>query len=182
MSLRIKAEDTAAVCVDIQSKLFPLIHENEQLKKNVITLINGLKVLEIPLIVTQQYTKGLGETVEEIKQAIGEHNYMEKMSFSCCGDTGFMNGLNELDKKYVILMGIESHVCVLQTALDLIDNGYTPVLIADCVSSRKPLDKKYALKRMKNSGAIISTYESILFELTVVSGTEKFKQIAKLIK
>ncbi|RPI12916.1 MAG: hydrolase [Ignavibacteriae bacterium] len=182
MSLRIKAEETAAVCVDIQSRLFPIIHENEQLKKNVITLINGLKVLDIPLLVTQQYTKGLGETVDEIKEAIGEYNYIEKMSFSCCGDTGFMDRLRELDKKNVILMGIESHVCVLQTALDLIDNGYTPVLIADCVSSRKPNDKKFALKRMKSAGAILSTYESILFELTVVSGTEKFKQIAKLIK
>ena len=85
-------------------------------------------------------------------------------------------------KKNIILMGIESHVCVLQTCLDLLDNGYRPVLIEDCVSSRYKNDKKFAVKRMHQAGAIVSTYESILFELTVVSGTEQFKAISKIIK
>lgn len=181
-SFRLKRNETAAVVIDVQEKLFPLIHEHEQLAKNMSILIQGMKVMDIPLLVTQQYTKGLGGTVTQIKDAIGEYHHIEKMAFSCCGDEGFMSVLKKLNKKNVILMGIESHVCVLQTALDLIAEGFQPVVIEDCVSSRKPNDKRIAVERMKQSGAIVSTYESILFELTEVSGTDLFKSIVKLIK
>jgi nicotinamidase-related amidase len=179
---RIKKEDTTAVVIDIQERLFPHIYDHDVLTKNTITLIKGLKVLEVPLIVTQQYTKGIGETIAPIKEAIGDFRYIEKMSFSCCGDAGFMDALNKLNRKNVILMGIESHVCVLQTALDLLDGGYVPVIIEDCVSSRKLNDKVIAVERMRSEGAVISTYESILFELTMVSGTEVFKGISRLVK
>lgn len=179
---RIKPESTAAVVIDIQEKLYPLINEHDKMTNVLVRLINGLKALQIPLIVTQQYTKGLGETIAPVKEAIGDFTHIEKQSFSCCGDTAFSDALKKTGRKNVILMGIESHVCVLQTCLDMLDNGYQPVLIEDCVSSRYKNDKKYAVKRMKQAGAIISTYESILFELTVVSGTEQFKKIAKIIK
>ena len=181
-SFRLKRNETAAVVIDVQEKLFPLIHEYDQLAKNMSILIQGLKILGIPLLVTQQYTKGLGETVTAIKEAVGDYRHIEKMAFSCCGDEGFMSELRKLNKKNVILMGIESHVCVLQTALDLIAENFQPVLIEDCVSSRKPNDKRVAVKRIKQAGAIVSTYESVLFELTEVSGTDLFKSIVKLIK
>jgi nicotinamidase-related amidase len=174
-SARLLKEDTAGIVIDIQERLYPFIYENDALTKNLITLIKGLKILKIPLIVTQQYTKGLGE-------ALDVYEHIEKMSFSCCGDKVFMDSLDKLNKKNVILMGIESHVCVLQTALDLLDKGYTPVLIEDCVSSRKINDKRIAVERMRSEGAVISTYESILFVLTMVSGTDEFKAISKLVK
>ena len=181
-TFRLKRNETAAIVIDVQEKLFPLIHEHDQLAKNMSILIQGLKILGIPLLVTQQYTKGLGETIGAIKATIGDYHHIEKMAFSCCGDEGFMNELRKLNKKNVILMGIESHVCVLQTALDLIAENFQPVLIEDCVSSRKPNDKRIAVKRIKQAGTIVSTYESILFELTEVSGTDLFKSIVKLVK
>jgi nicotinamidase-related amidase len=181
-SARLLKEDTACIVIDIQERLYPFIYENDALTKNLITLIKGLKILKIPLIVTQQYTKGLGDTIVPVKEALDVYEHIEKMSFSCCGDKVFMDSLDKLNKKNVILVGIESHVCVLQTALDLLDKGYTPVLIEDCVSSRKVNDKTIAVERMRSEGAVISTYESILFELAMVSGTDEFKAISKLVK
>ncbi|MFA5404748.1 MAG: hydrolase [Ignavibacteria bacterium] len=180
--MRIKKENTIAVVVDVQQRLFPFINENEKLSANIVRLIKGLKALGIEIIVTVQYSKGLGETIEPIKEALGEYKHLEKMSFSCCGFPDFMESLKKSGKKNVIVCGIESHVCVLQTTLDLLEGKFQPVLIEDCVSSRNPNDKKFAVERMRQEGAIISTYESILFELLEVSGTETFKEISKIVK
>lgn len=180
--MRIKQNNCAAVIIDIQERLYPFIHEHEKLTQQTTKLIQGLNVLEIPLIVTQQYTKGIGETISPIKDAIGEFEHIEKMTFSCCGEETFMDALTKLNKKNVILTGIETHVCVLQTAIDLIEHGFTPILIEDCVSSRSANDKRIAVERMRVEGAIISTMESILFELTEVSGTPRFKSIVKIVK
>ena len=181
-TLRLQREDTASVIIDVQEKLFPLIHEHELLAKNMSILIRGLKVLGVPMLVTQQYTKGLGTTIKQISDTIGDYFHIEKMAFSCCGDEGFMSEFKKLNKKNLILAGIEAHVCVLQTTLDLLEAGYQPVVIEDCVSSRFPVNKQVAIKRMRQAGAIISTYESILFELTEISGTDLFKNIVKLVK
>jgi nicotinamidase-related amidase len=180
--MRIKRNDTAAVIIDVQEKLFPLIYEHDKLAKNMSILIQGLKLLGVPLLVTQQYTKGLGGTVPQVGEAIGKFDHIEKMAFSCCGDEGFMNEFKKLNKKNVLLAGIEAHVCVLQTTLDLLEAGYQPVVIEDCVSSRFLNNKTVAIERMRQSGAIVSTFESILFELTEESGTELFKGIVKLVK
>lgn len=180
--MRIKKEDTLALIIDFQERLFPFIHENEKLTKNAVRLIQGLKALDIRMIVTQQYTKGLGGTSKEISDAIGDYQHVEKDSFSCCGSDEVCSSLKYFGKKNVIVFGIESHVCVLQTVIDLIAMGYQPVLIEDCVSSRNPNDKMIAIERMRQEGAIISTYESILFELCVVSGTDTFKAISKIVK
>jgi nicotinamidase-related amidase len=180
--MRIKKEDTIAVVIDVQKKLYPFISDNEKLTENIVRLIKGLKAIGIELLVTVQYAKGLGDTIEPVQEALGEFNVMEKMSFSCCGDNNFIEAVKKSGKKNVIICGIESHVCVLQTVIDLIENGYKPVLIEDCVSSRSLNDKKIAVERMRQEGAIISTYESILFELLEVSGTETFKEISKIVK
>jgi nicotinamidase-related amidase len=180
--MRIKKNDTAAVIIDVQEKLFPLIYEHDIMAKNMSILIQGLKLLGVPLLVTQQYTKGLGGTVPQVSDVIGKFNHIEKMAFSCCGDEGFMSEFKKLNKKNVILAGIEAHVCVLQTTLDLLEAGYQPVVIEDCVSSRFLNNKTVAIERMRQMGALISTYESILFELTEESGTELFKGIVKLVK
>ena len=180
--MRILLEDTVAVCVDMQEKFTGIIYKFDKVLQNSKILIDGLNVLEVPIIVTEQYPKGLGYTIPEIKEHLTEYKPIEKLAFSCCGSDEFCKILKKTGKKNVIVFGIETHVCVMQTVLALIEMGYQPVLIEDCVSSRKKSDRKTALNRLQQEGAIISSYESILFELSRVAGTEKFKQISKLVK
>lgn len=180
--MRILTEHTLGLVIDIQERLLPHIHEHKQVLKNVEILLEGLRVLEIPVLVTEQYRKGLGETVSEVTEKLMKFEPKEKMSFSCCDDDLFMNELKSKKRNNIIICGIEAHVCVLQTTIDLLKKGYQPVIIEDCTSSRKSNDKKIAIERMRQEGAIISSYESILFELTRVSGNEKFKAISNLVK
>lgn len=180
--MRIVLEDTVAVCVDIQEKFTKIIYKFGEILKNSQILIDGLNVLEVPILLTEQYPKGLGYTISEIKDHLYEYNPIEKLAFSCCGSDTFCKVLKKSGKKNVIVFGIETHVCVLQTALDLIEMGYQSVLIEDCVSSRKKSDRKTALNRMRQEGAIITSSESILFELSKAAGTDKFKQISNLVK
>ena len=111
--MRINKDQSSGLIIDIQEKLYPHIHKFEILSRNTIILIRGMKILNIPFILTQQYTKGLGDTMPAIKEAMGDVNPIEKNSFSCCDEPGFMDSLKRLGKKYVIIAGIESHVCVL---------------------------------------------------------------------
>jgi nicotinamidase-related amidase len=180
--MRIKRDNTVAIVIDFQERLYPYIHESEKLTINVVRLIKGLNALGIKMIVTEQYSKGLGHTIGEIQEAIGDYEHIEKDTFSSCGAAEVCDYLSKSGKKNVIVIGIESHVCVLQTTVDLIAMGYQPVLIEDCVSSRNINDKQIAIERMRQEGAIISTYESILFELCEVSGTDMFKAISKIVK
>jgi len=180
--MRILKENTTGLFIDIQDRLFPHMQESGQLEKNLITLAAGLKALEIPLLITEQYTKGLGFTILPLKMALGDYSAIEKIAFSCCDEPDFSKVLIQTGRKNIILCGIETHVCVLQTAMDLLQAGYQPVVIEDCVSSRKLSDKNTAIERMRKEGAIISSLESILFELTRYSGTETFKVISKLVK
>lgn len=180
--MRIIKEDSAGLIIDIQERLFPFIAENERMMKNTEILIRGLRALDVPLLVTQQYTKGLGSTLQPLVQALGTGDYMEKTAFSCCDDDGFMAALGATGRKYIIIAGIESHVCVLQTTVDLLEKGYLPVVVEDCVSSRKLNDKTMAVARMRAEGALVTTYESLLFELLRYSGTTEFREISKLVK
>jgi nicotinamidase-related amidase len=180
--MRILKDDTAGLIIDIQERLFPFIHEHDRIARNTAILIQGFKTLDLPIVVTQQYTKGLGGTVAPVLEALGTENYLEKVAFSCCDDNGFMQELSRHGRKNVVIAGIEAHVCVLQTTIDLISNGYQPIVVEDCVSSRSPNDKTVAIARMRAEGAIITTYESILFELLRFSGTSEFKSISKLVK
>jgi nicotinamidase-related amidase len=130
------------------------------------------------MIITQQYTKGLGMTVEAITEAAGTKEYIDKISFTafdCVKD-------KICAKQFIIVCGIEAHICVLQTVIDLKAAGFIPVLVADCVGSRKEMDKQVALERARQEGAIVTTYESLLFELLQVAGTETSKKIQKLIR
>ena len=180
--MRIIKERTAALIIDFQERLYPFIHENEILTKNVCILIEGLKVLGVPIFVTEQYVKGLGPTVEPIAASLEGIRRIEKAAFSCCDEPRVMEGIAVASKMNIIIAGIESHVCVQQTVIDLMRNGYHPVVVEDCISSRKFNDKKMAVERMRQEGAIITTYESILFELLRYSGTEQFKAISRLVK
>ncbi len=176
--MRIIREEAAAVVIDYQEKLVPAMHKKEELIRNSQILLKGLKILGVPMCVTQQYTKGLGMTVSEIQEAAGTKAYMDKISFS----TADVTAEQIQGKKYVILCGMEAHICVLQTLIDLKAKGYVPVLVEDCISSRKKNDKKMAIKRAIQEGAIVTTYEAVLFELLKEAGTEESKAIQRLIK
>jgi nicotinamidase-related amidase len=199
--MRIILEKTTAVLVDVQERLFPHMHERELLLRNLSILLRGLKTLEVPLLVTQQYTKGLGPTIPSIREILGwksEHThhdgkpnnsrpgeatlYIEKTAFSCWDEPTFRQALSALSRERVLLAGIESHVCMLQTAIDLKHAGFTPVVVQDCTSSRRENDKHMAVQRLHAEGILVSTYESILFELTREAGTDTFKAISRLVK
>ena len=179
---RIRVEDCVFVQVDIQERLFPFISNKEELEKNLITLVKGLKLHEIPFIINEQYKKGIGETIPSLRDLVEEYPHFEKTTFSCCGNEDGLAAIKATGKKMVILAGIETHVCVLQTALDLLEEGLQPVLVTDCVNSRKESDKDMAIKRLIQAGVIPTTYESLLFELTVNAKHPVFKEISKLVK
>jgi hypothetical protein len=180
--MRILSEQTAGLVIDIQERLFPFISGNDTLARNAAILVRGLQVLSIPVLVTEQYTKGLGPTIVPLQELLITEKVIEKLAFSCCDEPAFMEKLTGLGKKFIVITGIESHVCVLQTAIDLLENNFIPVVVEDCVSSRRLNDKAMAISRMRRSGAIITTYESVLFELLRYSGTEEFKAISRLVK
>ena len=176
--MRILREEAVALVVDYQEKLVPVMREKELLIYHSQILLQGLKILDVPMTITQQYTKGLGTTVEDITAAIGTEAYVEKISFSA-----YEQVKEQIQgKKFVIVCGIEAHICVLQTVIDLAAAGYIPVVVEDCISSRKKYDKKIALERMKQEGAMITTTESLLFELLREAGTDTSKKIQRLIK
>lgn len=180
--MRIQKEHSALVVVDIQEKLFPHISEHENLLKQCSTLIKGFQALQLPIVVTEQYVKGLGSTIAPIQEALETYKPIEKMTFSCCGEPNFNIKIEEHYRENIILCGIESHVCVLQTALDLQQAGHRPIVVADAVSSRNPYDKAIAMQRLATEGIRVSTVESILFELCQTSGTAVFKEISRLVK
>lgn len=180
--MRILKENVLVLAIDIQEKLFPYIYENEVLLSNTRKFIEGIQAMELPIIVSEQYRKGLGATLPEIAELFPSFQPYEKIAFSCCDDEKILNILKETDRKTVILFGIETHICVLQTAIDLIAHGFQPVIIADCCSSRKLAEKEFALKRLRREGAIVTTWESMLFELCRYAGTEQFKVISKLVR
>ena len=181
--MRILAEDTMALIVDFQEKLVPVIDQNEELLHNTSILIKGLKALNIPMIITQQYTKGIGMTVPALANLFGESFcYEDKVTFSCAEDEETLAKIKALGKKNIIVCGIEAHICVLQTVIDLIALGYNVLLVEDCIGSRKESNRRIGIERATFEGAIPTSYESILFELTRVAKTDTFKEISKLIK
>ncbi|MDF2941645.1 MAG: hypothetical protein K0S01_503 [Herbinix sp.] len=181
--MRIIAEDTMALVIDFQERLVPVIHNSDELLHNTQILIRGLQTLGIPMLVTQQYTKGIGMTVPILADTFGEaFNYEDKITFSCAENEIIMRKIEETGKKNIIVCGIEAHICVLQTVIDLIAMGYNVVMVENCVGSRKESDRQVGIKRAVAEGAILTTYESILFELTRVAKTDAFKEISRLIK
>lgn len=180
--MRIKKENTIGLIVDIQERLVPAMWEKEALLKNSQILIQGLNELRLPLVVTQQYTKGLGETIPELKSVFPEFSFIEKRDFSCCDEPAVYEKLKELNTQNVIICGIESHVCVLQTAVDLKESGFNPIVVMDCVSSRTKENIEMARERFRHEGIMMTSYESILFELTRSSAAPEFKAISKLVK
>jgi nicotinamidase-related amidase len=175
-------EKTILVLIDIQEKLLKVMWKNEELILNLSKLIRAFKIMEIPILLTEQYPEGMGKTDESISELVNQIEPIEKLCFSCIGKDDFDEKLKASGKKQVVLAGIESHICVLQTALDLLDQGYFVYLPYDATSSRKESDYRNALERMQKEGVAVGSIESAIFELLKVADTPQFRKILKIIK
>jgi nicotinamidase-related amidase len=174
--------NTVLILIDFQERLFPVMNAKEKLLQNVVKLVKGAKALEIPVIITEQYPKGLGPTIPEIKELLPDMKPIEKVCFSCCDNEAFNKSLESLKRKQVLITGIEAHICVYQTAMALARQGYEVQVVTDCVSSREPDNKAVALARMGAAGINPTTTEMALFELLKVAQGDKFKQISSIVK
>ncbi|AJE04042.1 hydrolase [Geobacter pickeringii] len=171
------------VVVDVQEKLCLAMDQEvlAQLTRNTGILLEAARELGIPVIVTEQYVKGLGCTVPELREKFDGNAY-EKMAFSCCGDQAFLNRLAELGRRQIIVTGMETHVCVLQTILELRERGYHVHLVKDAVMSRKKGNWKVGIDAAAAAGAVVTSTEAALFQLLRVAGTEEFKKLSKLVR
>ena len=174
--------ESILLIVDIQEKLAVTMKMRDVVINNCLHLIELAKMQNIPVIVTEQYPKGLGQTVREIREALTVYQPVEKFAFSCCGEPAFMNALKELKRKTVLLAGMETHVCILQTCVDLLEAGFNVHLVRDAVCSRTKENWKTGTEFMRDAGAIVTCTETVLFQLLKVAGTEDFKTISKRIK
>lgn len=180
----LEAEQCALVVVDIQEKLLPPIFNKEALVKNSQLLIRLAKILDLPIMVTTQYSKGLGATVPEIASLLEGVTAFDKLEFSCFGSDRFRSRLKALpgNRNTVLLCGMEAHICVMQTALGALNEGYLVHVASDAVGSRAEWNWKTGLDRMKSAGAVISSTEMMMYELLRCSGTPQFKELLQYLK
>lgn len=168
--------------VDVQGKLATLMHRRRDLFESLARLIKGIRILDIPIIWMEQYPKGLGETVPEIKSLLEGYEPFPKVSFGCGGDESIMAAIRGLGRRQAIVAGIETHVCVYQSCMQLLDAGFGVTIVADCTSSRTEFNRETSLSAMSALGVKLSTVEMVLFELLGEAGGEKFKLISQMVK
>lgn len=176
---RLDRNDSILAVIDVQERLMAVIDRADEVARNVERLIRGMHVLGVPVVVTEQYVKGLGPTIEPIRRALEETSGYRPLEKACFSAAAF---LKDLGRKQIIVAGVEAHVCVYQTVLELLGSGFEVTLIADAVSSRAAENKEIALRRMSSDGVKLSSTEMALFELAAVSGTDEFRAISKLVK
>ena len=180
--MKLYRDNTALIIVDIQGKLAHLMHEKESLFRNVQRMIDGAGVLGLPVVWAEQNPGGLGPTIEEIAAHLQGHEPVEKMCFSCAQSESFMEKLKATGRKNVLLTGIETHICVFQTARDRLEAGYGVQVVVDAVSSRTAQNKAIGIERMRLAGALPTCAEMALYELLGEAGGPEFKEILKIIK
>lgn len=178
--MRANRGDCLLLVIDVQSKLIDTIFHNKQLVENIEALVKTAKVLALDIVVTEQ--EKLGQTVPELDRELSRIPKFSKLVFSCFGSPDFEAKLRELSRRTVIVCGIEAHICVLQTVLDLIDRGYQVLLPVDATSSYASLDSQTAIERMRDAGATITTTEALIYELTERAGTDEFRRILEIVK
>ena len=175
-------DNSVLVVVDVQGKLAQLMYDKETLFANCVVLAKTAKILNIPIIWCQQYPKALGETIPELAELLADETPINKMCFSCAAHPDFSKKIKKLKRKEVILCGIETHVCVHQTAMELLLKGYYVNVVSDAVSSRTESNKSIAITRMRDEGVSISSTEMALFEMLQTAEHQNFKEIARLIR
>lgn len=177
------AENTQVVVIDIQGKLARIVHDSEKLIKNTRILIQTANILGIPVVWVEQNPKGLGPTSSEITELLdGGNEPIVKMTFSACGEEKFLKAITQNKRRNLLIVGMETHVCVYQTVMDLMETNFEVTVVADAVSSRTVENKQLALQRLKEEGATISSTEMLVFELQKTSEGPRFKQLLKLVK
>lgn len=175
-------DQTAFVLIDVQGKLAEIVHESQQMKENIKTLLQAMKILEIPILWVEQYPEGLGPTSAELLPYLTEQKPIRKVTFDACKTEEFVEKVKATRRTQMLLAGIECHVCVYQTAYGLKQLGYDVEVVKNAVSSRRLEDKEIGLEKMKAAGILVTGVETAIFELMEVSGTEQFKQILQLLK
>ncbi|RJP30500.1 MAG: hydrolase [Phycisphaerales bacterium] len=181
---RLDADRAMVLVIDVQEKLMPSIAEGERVTRSTVKLLRAASVFRLPALATEQYPKGLGATVGPVREALAEVDapIVEKPTFSACGFDPLRQALREIDRAQVLTAGVEAHVCVQQTVLDLLAMDYDVFLCADAVGSRSPLDWQLALDRMRQAGAFITSVESAMFELCERCDTPRFKRMLDVVK
>ena len=180
--MRLERDQAVLLVIDVQEKFVPVIHDYPNVLDNITRAIRGAQILQLPILLTEQYPKGLGRTVAEIRDILQPCDPLEKISFSCCGEQAFMSRLKALKRRQLLVCGIETHVCVYQTCRDLLEGGYDVHLLGDCVSSRTLENRNLAINKLRSLGVQISGVEMALFELLRVAGSGEFKMISKIVK
>ncbi len=179
----LQREKAVLIVIDMQEAFRKIIQDFSDLTARITTMIKACQILQVPIILTEQYPKGLKHTVEEILSVLQtDQKIYEKNTFSSCGAKGFVEHLENLKVRQTILCGIETHICVSQTAHELLEKGFQVHLLADCVSSRYEINKQIGIEKMKQSGVIISSLEMAIFELMKSSAHPCFKEIQNLVK
>ncbi|MEE9496704.1 MAG: hydrolase [Desulfobacterales bacterium] len=178
----ITTENTALVLIDVQEKLVPAMHDKEALLNNLKKMVKGARILGLPILLTEQNPAGLGPTVPEIAELLPEEKPVSKFSFSSCGTEQFIEELKAVNRQNILIVGMEAHVCVYQTAADLVNLNYDVQVVADAVASRTLENKKIGLEKSKAAGAGITSTEIALFELVKIAKGDKFKEIIKIVK
>ncbi len=174
--------NAALLIIDIQERLAVVMDKKDQVVRNTLHLVELAKMLNLPVVVTEQYPKGLGRTLPEITAALPTYLPIEKTSFNCCGEESFNEQIRRLGKKKIIVTGMETHICVLQTGLGLLQAGFDVHLVADAVCSRTKANWRSGLELVRDAGAVITNTETVLFQLLGVAGTPEFKAISNRIK
>lgn len=178
----IRRDESLLLVVDVQTRLAPAIFEHEAAVANNVRLLTAAGLLGVPSFASEQYVRGLGSSLPEIRSAGSAAHFFEKMHFSCTGEPGVVDMLRATGRRQIVLTGMEAHVCVLQTAFGLIDAGFAVFLVADAASSRSPENRSAAVERMRAGGARIVTSEMVLFEWLEKAGTDEFRTVLPLIK
>jgi nicotinamidase-related amidase len=178
----ITPKQTLFLIIDVQGKLAKTVFQSDVIETNISKLVRACQVLEIPVVVTEQYPKGLGHTIEPIMELLPGNEPVEKLSFSCCGTDDFMKKLRSFKRNDILVAGVETHVCVYQTAVELIEFGYNVHLVTDAVSSRTEENKKLGISCIEKAGASLTSTEMAVFELLRVAEGDRFKAISKIVK
>ncbi len=178
----LNADDALLLVVDIQEAFFSHIRGMNRVIERSGIMIKAAKLLGVPIIASEQYPQGLGRTVMAVQESLGDIRYYEKTAFSLLGDAALHDAIRAAGRAQAILVGIETHVCIAQTALDLLESGITPFLAADALSSRRVSDHRIALERLARSGAVVTTTEAAIMEMVRHSKHPRFKVISQLIK
>ncbi len=177
---QMSAADTGLLVIDVQEKLVSKIHAADVVVRNTAFLIDAARLLNLPVQATEQYPKGLGPTISELAQRLPERP--DKVAFSCCAVPSVVENFQRGGRSKIVLAGIETHVCVQQTALDLLALGFRVYVPVDAVGSRYPLDHDVALRRLEKAGAILTTSETCAFEWVGGAGSPQFKEISRLVQ